>query len=953
MSPPPAWWLAASLLLPAPLALASASSLVVQHDLAVRIEPGEHRLAVRDRLRIPAALVTRELALVLASGIEVKSTTPGLTLALVRRGVDPAGEGLQPQDGDPEASLRVDAYRVDGATAGADLALELAYEGVVNHPIRALAQQYARGFSQTPGLIEERGVYLGGTSFWTAQVRDTLVTYRLAVDLPPGWRSVSQGARLSTGEAADAGGALRAVEVWSTGTPTEDVHLIAARFTEYARDAGSAKAVAFLRTPDEALAGRYLEATERYLEMYQGLLGPYPYPKFALVENFWETGYGMPSFTLLGEQILRFPFLLGSSYPHELLHNWWGNGVFVDLAGGNWCEGLTAYLADHLFAEQRGAGSEHRRDLLQRVTDYVTPRADFPVTAFKGRTDAVTEAIGYGKAAIIWHMLRRRLGDELFVRGLRGFYRDHQFRRASFDDLRTSFEAASGQDLRPFFLQWLTRTGIPELRLDQVAREGGQLRVTISQVQEGPPFALDVPVALHTAEGVELRTLSFAGDRPTASATFALDSRAGRVQRVVIDPQFDVYRRLGPLETPPTLSKAFGASRVLIVTPTAGADARYDGLLAAWRKEGVEVVEDRAIERLPADRPVWILGAANRFVGAVGEALPAGEGSLDGQGLRLGGANHPAASRSLAVVARSPGDPTTVRVFLSAPTAAAADGLARKLPHYGKYSWLVFQGDGPEIEAKGEWPARQSPLSRDLEPQPALHPLPARKALAEVPPAGGHLQAPAPPAIVQTGAPVLRARAQEVPAERIGTPAFQELLARMVEAMRKAPGVGLAAPQLGVPWRVIVLEDREELIGRLTPAERAERGRVAFPVRVFVNPKLRLVDGEKASFFEGCLSVAGFAGLVERAAEVEVSGLDEHGAPQTWRVRGWPARILQHEVDHLDGTLYIDRMVTRSFATLEQVKALYGGKPITEVKRLLGLENRTAGKRPAARPAGR
>jgi peptide deformylase len=91
-------------------------------------------------------------------------------------------------------------------------------------------------------------------------------------------------------------------------------------------------------------------------------------------------------------------------------------------------------------------------------------------------------------------------------------------------------------------------------------------------------------------------------------------------------------------------------------------------------------------------------------------------------------------------------------------------------------------------------------------------------------------------------------------------------------------------------------------------------------------------------FFEGCLSVAGFAGLVARYREVEVSALDEKGEPVTWRVRGWPARILQHEMDHLNGTLYIDRMVTRSFGTLAQVKALYGGKPIAEVKQLIGIE---------------
>lgn len=168
------------------------------------------------------------------------------------------------------------------------------------------------------------------------------------------------------------------------------------------------------------------------------------------------------------------------------------------------------------------------------------------------------------------------------------------------------------------------------------------------------------------------------------------------------------------------------------------------------------------------------------------------------------------------------------------------------------------------------------------------------------------------PPIVQTGAPVLRGRAREVSSDAIATPEFADLVKTMIETMRAAPGVGLAAPQIGVDLRVIVLEDRDELLANLTPEERAERERVLFATRVFVNPVLRHVGEERAMFFEGCLSVTGFVALVERSREVEVTGLDEHGAPQTWQVLGWPARILQHEVDHLEGTLYIDRMKTRS-----------------------------------------
>ena len=189
--------------------------------------------------------------------------------------------------------------------------------------------------------------------------------------------------------------------------------------------------------------------------------------------------------------------------------------------------------------------------------------------------------------------------------------------------------------------------------------------------------------------------------------------------------------------------------------------------------------------------------------------------------------------------------------------------------------------------------------------------------------------------IVQTGDPVLRARAREVEVERIGSPEMRTLVKKMIATMREAPGVGLAAPQIGVPRRIIVLEDRAALFGNLFDGERRERERVEVPIRTIFNPVLSTIGEDRATFFEGCLSVSGFVALVERSAEVEVTGLDEHAEPIRWRVRGWPARILQHEVDHLDGMLYIDRMISRSFATAEQASEFYAGKSVAEIRSAL------------------
>jgi peptide deformylase len=202
------------------------------------------------------------------------------------------------------------------------------------------------------------------------------------------------------------------------------------------------------------------------------------------------------------------------------------------------------------------------------------------------------------------------------------------------------------------------------------------------------------------------------------------------------------------------------------------------------------------------------------------------------------------------------------------------------------------------------------------------------------------LAGPPLPRIVQAGDPVLRAVAESVPPHEIETPAFRALIETMVAVMRAAPGVGLAAPQIGVPKRVIVLEDREEFLSRLDADGLAARERVPLPLTVIVNPTLRLMDGRGATFLEGCLSVTGYVALVRRATEVEVTGLDATGPDvrqRVWRVRGWPARILQHEVDHVNGILYVDRMYPRSLCGPEETHR-WAGKTAEEIALALGVD---------------
>jgi peptide deformylase len=185
--------------------------------------------------------------------------------------------------------------------------------------------------------------------------------------------------------------------------------------------------------------------------------------------------------------------------------------------------------------------------------------------------------------------------------------------------------------------------------------------------------------------------------------------------------------------------------------------------------------------------------------------------------------------------------------------------------------------------------------------------------------------------IRQVGEQVLRQKASPLSVEEILDPATQELIASMRETMHDAPGVGLAAPQVGAPLQIVVIEDQAEFLQKLPGEQVAERERHPVPFHVLINPRLTLLDSGAVEFFEGCLSVAGFTAIVARARQVRVECLNEKAEPVTIEAAGWYARILQHEIDHLNGVLYVDRMNSRSFCTHDNYARHWKDQSIAEV----------------------
>jgi len=681
----------------------SRADTLLHHDLDVKISPVAHRLEASDKLSFPSG---KELVFYLNTDLTLDTPPPNV---------------LQITN-DKNTAVPVNAYRITPDKGQTSITLH--YSGVI--------QDDSEDADESAGVIAEQGVFLSGASAWYPYVEGRYLSFNMHVTLPDGWLSVSQGAQ----QKDDGNG-------WREAHPQEEIYLIAARFHAYSKAAGQVKAMAFLRSDDAALADRYLSVTAQYIEMYNRLIGRYPYAKFALVENFWESGYGMPSFTLLGPRVIRLPFILHSSYPHEILHNWWGNGVYVDISQGNWSEGLTSYLADELIQAQHVNAANFRRSLLQNYADFVSVGRDFPLTEFTARHSSSSEAIGYGKSQMLFHMLRRTLGDKRFVQGLQRLYKQYRFKEASFNDLERVFQTLTDTNLGPFFRQWVQRTGAPQLRIAEVkasrAGKGWRLQGLLEQQQPGKAYQLTVPLAV-TLEGQQ-QAFQTGIAMTDKQQHFSLDLPV-RPVRLDVDPEFDLFRRVSRAEIPPALSQAFGADKVLLVLPAKAPVASrqaLQSLAGAWQRflfSDAEVVTDDELGALPHDRTVWLLGSSNRFAPEVIGALKKQGVSRAGGQLTLPQGDYDLARESVVLVARRHPDDQHALVWLAADRPRAIPGLARKLPHYRKYSYLVFSGDAPDNRLKGQWPVLISPMSVRLAAGAEMGELAPRQPLAQLPAQG-------------------------------------------------------------------------------------------------------------------------------------------------------------------------------------------------------------------------
>jgi len=642
----------------------------------ITLKPSEHLL--RSTSIITFAAGTQRVSLKLSPTAQIESVTV-------------SGEQIPYSFSDGTLSLNIPKTAEQEAVS-----VSVTYRAFFNDPL-----PQSGGSSEDPtygvhGAITTQGTFLSDSAGWYPLPPSLPLRRSIRVSAPAGTEAITNGKRVarSTKDSVT-------TSSWEELQPTGGLTLSAGPYRVDERHEAGVDLYSYFYPDNASLSSRYLDAAAKYLRIYSDLFGPYPFEKFAVVENFFPTGYGFPSFTLLGSVIIRLPFIIDTSFPHEIVHSWWGNAVEVDQSEGNWAEGLTTYLADYLLKERRSAaeGREYRMQLLTDFATLVKPDADFPLTAFSSRIDPASRSIGYGKVAMVFHIIRTEIGDRAFFGALREICREQLYRPAAWSDFTRAFSRSSGRDLAPFMKQWLTRSGGPRIVLSEVSHRRNREGWTVSGsvVQTAPFYELSVPLQLETSETNLRKSIPLTG----AVTRFSFSTPA-EPRQLRLDPDAELFRVLAPNEIPVTVNSIKGSKQLLaVITEDCRArDVTFRRLLESLGKGGTSVIRERELDEELIRRHDLIFCGVPKNRSLL-PPLPSGI-TLHARGfsLREEAVSAPDGQLFLVLSASSPAG--RIAALFRPLSEAAAEQYASKITHYGKYSSLVFTGGA--IRHKGTIP---------------------------------------------------------------------------------------------------------------------------------------------------------------------------------------------------------------------------------------------------------
>ncbi|MEA2113756.1 MAG: M1 family aminopeptidase, partial [Thermodesulfobacteriota bacterium] len=515
-------------------------------------------------------------------------------------------------------------------------------------------------------LISKKGITLAG--LWHP-VADHDMLFSLTASLPQGFNGITEADKLVI-----TGKTNKRLLKASYPHPLQSINFVAGPYTVRSRKAGATTVYTYFFPEDAGLAADYLDKATGYIKRYEKLIGPFPFKRYSIVENRLPTGYGMPTFTLLGQAVIRLPFIKDTSLGHEILHSWFGNALRLD-DSGNWCEGLTTFLADQSYAADKGEDIQYRKNQLMRYQSYVHDDNIAALIDFRHGGDSQPmakklRAIGYDKSSMIFHMLRQELGDEQFFTALKRLYKDYKYQQIGWTDIETVFSESAGRDLSLFFGQWLLRHDIPALSADNITVEqkNGKSVLAFHLVQHTKdPYRLLVPVIVKTRDGITRDVIKV--DSSDQQVFITLDSLP---TELLLDPEYDIMRDLQPDELHPTWMQFMGAEKRTVVLPGKEDMERYMPLIADLERRGPTLVTAAELKNSELKKGSFIfLGSSAHTLGLFGRS------------------DHPAKGFTLDV-RNNPLNPDHVMVLVTSSSTEETTRVVRKLNHYGKYSYLHF-----------------------------------------------------------------------------------------------------------------------------------------------------------------------------------------------------------------------------------------------------------------------
>jgi hypothetical protein len=612
----------------------------------------------------------------------------------------------------PRGDLVFESVEADGKPIALAQAVREDLVVFVRHRLRI---RYRADFPQEgEEQISSHGIVLSGE--WYPMVPGRF-RYRLKTRLPSGWEAVSEANRIH--RRVVAGGVEFSFDFPVRLPEEEGISLAASdRFVVKRSRYRGIDLYAYFLPEDAARAERFLAQAAEYLKRFERLLGPYPYRRLAIVEHPPAWAHSMPTYIMLGSGEIRADRWEDTALDHEIAHQWLGNSVFNDYGGGNWNEGLALYVADYLSAERAGEGWKCRRRMLAGYGNNMTDAKTYPLVRFQENENRASRFIGYAKAGMVFHMLRRELGDARFFAGLKRFVANNRFRVASWKDIERAFSPPGDRSLSRFFAQWLHRADTPVLTLSGVhasaVPQGYRLEFTLQQ--STPPYDLQVPVSIRFTDGSSVRQTI----RLDQAALTVRRTLARRPQEVVVDVDFDLFRALAESEYPPTIERLLTRKTIGIVANTAG-EKRYAPLVASLAELQSRVMAaqtDNAAPGFAGHRPSGWRGRqqnGHRTWQALNPAALADESGSRPASIVVLGRDNPAAKQLfpgrvlppadfVMTVVPHPHDPGRLAAWVQADSEDAVRTAVDVLPDLWCLSTVAMKDGRVILREEADWP---------------------------------------------------------------------------------------------------------------------------------------------------------------------------------------------------------------------------------------------------------